>query len=274
VITEPDLRETLARQAESYEVPPPDLTGLRAAALRRRRNTRLWYVGITATALLVAGLTLAQLRLDQGHVQPADRALTEVSGPAQLLAKYGKVHVGWVLVYPDGRVLSYPDHGPVNERRLTPSGVTAVRAGSLGLYDLLYPSPSPAGVWIDSEGHEYRPPAYAVCLWSRSNQPGELRALPAAARDILSAASPARAGHVVAESREVPSDASPQEAPSAWQCLRVGRADLVALEGTAARVNRWPSGDEIVFARSPDGSRVMASVQPMMPHGRWIAWGG
>jgi hypothetical protein len=192
--------------------------------------------------------------------------LTDVSGPAQLLATYGRVHVGWVLVYVDGRVLSYPDHEPVFERRLNSSGIALVRAGSLGLYDLLdaIDSASPAGIWIEGEAHEYRPTAYAVCLWAASNQPAEVRALPAAARVLLSYAPPAPAGHVVTESH----------AASAWKCLRVGRADLAALEGAAARVNRWGSGDEIVFARSADGSTLTASVWPMMPHGRWVAWGG
>ena len=103
-----------------------------------------------------------------------------------------------------------------------------------------------------------------MCLWAASNQPGQVRALSSAARNVLSQAPPARAGHVVAESHEA----------SAWHCLRIGRADLAALERTAARVNRWTSGDEIVFQRSTDGSTVTASVSPIMPHGEWIAWGG
>ena len=45
MITEPELKDVLVRQAESYEVPPHDLTSLRAEALRRRRDTRLRYGG-------------------------------------------------------------------------------------------------------------------------------------------------------------------------------------------------------------------------------------
>ena len=36
MITEPELKDLLVRQAESYEVPPHDLMRLRVAALRRR----------------------------------------------------------------------------------------------------------------------------------------------------------------------------------------------------------------------------------------------
>jgi hypothetical protein len=265
MITELELRETLARQAKSYDVPPPhDLMTLRAAALRRRRNIRLRFGGIAAAALLVASIIVGQLRLDQDDAQPVDRGLTEISDPRQLIATYGKIHVGWVLVYADGRVLSYPDHGPVYERRLTPSGIADVRDGSLVVDELVDVATSPAGVWVDGEAREFRPTAYAVCLWAGSNQPGRLRALPPAARNLLRGASPARAEHVVAESRED---------VSAWNCLVVDRADLVALEGIAARVDRYGTGDDIVFAGSP-GSGVWASVEPMMPHGRWIAWGG
>jgi hypothetical protein len=272
MITEPELRDALARQADRFEVPPPDLTRLRTAALRRRRNIRLRLGGIAAAVLLAAGITAGQLRLDQGDVQPADRGptdVTEVSEPGRLLAKYGVVHVGWVLVYADGRVLSYPDHYPILERRLTPSGVAAVRAGSLELHDLLYTFRAPAGIWVDHESQEYRPTAYAVCLWAGSNQPAEVRALPAAARDVLRGAPPARAGHAGTHSRVAASDVA-----SDWHCLRVDRAGLAALERTATGVDRWASGDEIVFRGDVDGSRVALSVWPIMPHGRWIVWGG
>jgi len=47
-----------------------------------------------------------------------------------------------------------------------------------------------------------------------------------------------------------------------------------ALDRAAARVDRWTSGDDIVFARTTDGSMVTAHLWPIMPHGRWIVWGG
>jgi hypothetical protein len=33
-------------------------------------------------------------------------------------------------------------------------------------------------------------------------------------------------------------------------------------------------GTNIVFPRATDGSRVSAHLWPILPHGRWIAWGG
>jgi hypothetical protein len=272
MITEHELRETLVRQAESYEVPPHDLMSLRAAALRRRRSIRLRYGGIAAAVLLVAGITVAQLRLGQGDVQPADRGLAEVSepvsGPGQLVAKWGLIHVGWVLVYADGRALSYPDHDSVVERRLTPSAVAAVREGSLEPRALLSASTAPAGVWIDSEGHEYRPTAYAACLWAGSNQAGRVRSLPAAARQVMRGAPPAPVDHAGIDSEAA------SEVARTWNCLRIDTGELAALERAAARVDRWASGTDIVFARGTDGSRVTAQLWPILPHGRWMVWGG
>ena len=72
MITEPELRDALVRQAETYEVPPHDLMSLRAAALRRRRDTRLRYGGMAAAGLLAVGVAWGQLRSDQVAVQPAD----------------------------------------------------------------------------------------------------------------------------------------------------------------------------------------------------------
>lgn len=72
MITEPELRDALVRQAEMYEVPPHDLMSLRAAALRRRRGTNLRYAGMAAAALLAVGVAWGQLRAGQTEVQPAD----------------------------------------------------------------------------------------------------------------------------------------------------------------------------------------------------------
>jgi hypothetical protein len=70
MMSEPELRDTLLRQAESYDVPPCDLVGLRVAAERRRRGTRLRYGGIVAAALLAVGVAWGQSRADHAGVQP------------------------------------------------------------------------------------------------------------------------------------------------------------------------------------------------------------
>lgn len=70
MITERELRDTLLRQAESYEVPPYDLLGLRVAAERRRRGARLRYGGMVAAALLAVGVAWGQSRADHADVQP------------------------------------------------------------------------------------------------------------------------------------------------------------------------------------------------------------
>src|SRR5688572_7003883 len=73
MITESELRDTLVRQAESYEVPPLGLMSLRAAAKRRRSDTRRRYGATAAAALLVAGVAWGLMRGGQGDVRPADR---------------------------------------------------------------------------------------------------------------------------------------------------------------------------------------------------------
>ena len=267
-VAPPALHDTPPRAVEDAVIEE----ARRRARRRRIRQGIVVAVVAAVAAAVVAALGSRQSQPPQGGgdspaaAQDSGVGLTDVSDPSQLLASYGAVHVGWVLVYVDGRVLWYPDHDPVFERRLTPRGVALIRAGSLDPGDLkgTFDLTAPAGVWVEPEWHEYRASAYAVCLWAGVNQPGEVRALPAAAREVLSDAPPARAGHVVAESYEA----------SAWNCLRLDRADLAALERTAARVNRWGSGDEIVFPRSRHGSTLTAFVSPIMPHGEWIAWGG
>jgi len=82
MITEPELRDALTRQAESYEVPPCDLTSLRAASLRRRRNNRLRYGGIAAAALLAAGITVGQLRTGPVDGEPADSPSDVTASPS------------------------------------------------------------------------------------------------------------------------------------------------------------------------------------------------
>ena len=249
---------------------------------RRRARRRRVHQGIAVAAVgaaVVAALAIRASPPPRGGGSPAPHRTAASASPTSphrspsgaARGELGAVHVGWVLVYDDGRVLSSPDGYPVLERRLTPSGVAAVRAGSVTLYSLLSRSQvmTPASIWVDSEGREYRPAAYAACLWANRNHAGEVRAMPAAARKVLSGAPPARVGHAGTHSRVAASDVT-----SAWNCLRIDSAELAALERAAARVDRWGSGDDIVFARTTDGSRVKASIWPIMPHGRWIVWGG
>lgn len=88
---------------------------------------------------------------------------------------------------------------------------------------------------------------------------GEVRALPAAAREVLSEAPPATVGHAGAHSRRAASGVT-----SLWNCLRVDGTELAALERGAVRVDHWRSGDDIVFARTTDGAKVTA--HPLADH--------
>jgi hypothetical protein len=264
-----------------HDTPPPAVEDAVIKEARRRARRRRVRQGIAVAAVAAAAMAALMVRDFQpprgddfpARAQDGDLVVPDISvpvtGPARLVASWGLVHVGWVLVYDDGRVLSYPDHDPVIERRLTPSGIAAVRAGSLELHSLRSAVTAPAGIWVDSEGHEYRPAAYAACLWAGANRAGEVRALPAAVRKVLRKAPPAQVDHAGTHSRRAASDVT-----SLWNCLRIDRAELAAIERAAVRVDRWMSGDEVVFARSTDGSRATVQLWPIMPHGRWIIWGG
>lgn len=81
MITESELRETLTRQAQGYDVPVPDLGGLRAAARRRRRETRLRY-GALVSAVLLVGATWGALGSRDPDVRPADRSQDVTTSPS------------------------------------------------------------------------------------------------------------------------------------------------------------------------------------------------
>jgi hypothetical protein len=190
--------------------------------------------------------------------------VSDTTEQVRLLAKGGAVHVGWVLVYVDGRVLWYPDHDPVFERRLSPGGLALVRNGSLepnSLGPAMF-STSQADLWIDASAHEYRPTRYAVCLWNGPNQPADISALTPTTRDLLGHVPDASADHVVAES----------SAASEWRCLGVTAAELDQLRRLAIR--QGDSVEDLTLASSTHGATVTAAIMPVMPHGKWIAWGG
>jgi hypothetical protein len=130
---------------------------------------------------------------------------------ASIVAKYGKVHDGWVLVYADGRVIAYGSNGQCSdcderseyaggdlfERRLTANGLDLVRSGTIPPRFLLsgrqvYDPAMPADTWADPEFKPYLPSRLAAC-WDPWNpevsRPGHateiVGRLPAAARALL-----------------------------------------------------------------------------------------
>lgn len=265
---------TLAAPPDLADIPPHAVEDAVIKEARRRARRRRIAQGVVLAMLLAAAVALFGPRDGSPPSGAGAPQAGQVDGSgggassngAQLVMQWGEVHVGWVLVYGDGRALWYPDHGPVFERRLTPAGLALVRSGAVNWHDFLRASQAvfPANAWFEPASREYRPAAYAVCLWVGSNMPGDASDLPAAARALLHDAPRVPAGHVVSASYEA----------DTWNCLRLNAADRDELRRTAVRRGDWDWGEDLVFPTSADGSTVRGELWPVMPHGEWVAWGG
>jgi hypothetical protein len=180
-LTDALLRDALGRRADG---PPAaaDLIDDVLTVVGATSQERAWGSGVVRVArpmviLVAAALVLAAL---VGGVLAAGALLRddpELRGdPATVIAQFAEIHVGWVYVYADGRVVYYPDRrassfgGSIpymhNERRLTQAGVDLVRSGMLPASAFL-PDPSliPAQAWADAEAGRYEPATYAICYF-------------------------------------------------------------------------------------------------------------
>ena len=138
------------------------------------------------------------------------------SGPetSALVAEAHEIHVGWVYVFDDGRVIANaswggwplpgfptefaPSVGPdgITEQRLTPEGVELVGSGAISASDFICPEKPPSlgglaigcqgplheippSAWEDSTLRPYVPYRYAIGV------EGPWRMLPVAAQDLL-----------------------------------------------------------------------------------------
>ena len=189
----PDLSDPAGRDIEDAVI--------KAAKLRARRRRVVYAVaGVTAAVSVATFLTLGATR-PSPNAPPAGPV---VSGPpigggpieeARLVAHLRAIHVGWVLVYSDGRVISSPDTDSLWERRLTAHGLDLVRSGSAPLTTLLGKEKAPPDTWAEPTVRAYGTPlGYVACV----RQPDgympravteALRELPTAARSLLAGTS-------------------------------------------------------------------------------------
>lgn len=114
MITESELRETLTRQAQTYDVPLPDLRGLRVAARRRRRQARVRYGALVGAVLLAVGATWGVLGSRAPDVRPADRGQDVATSPSCI---------------PPGRTPPVPEVPYAGDGFLSDEPVTATPAG-------------------------------------------------------------------------------------------------------------------------------------------------
>jgi len=162
-----------------------DPEALIAEARQRARRRRRIYAIVAAAVLALLATSLIVVF---GRPEPPQSPLPEPPAlpippdhddAASIVAKYGKVHGGWVLVYGDGRVIQMRDMAfELFERHLTAKGLDLVRSGAiqpmalLPLQDRMWHSTpncveitrDPAEVWADAEVKPYVPSRYAACL--------------------------------------------------------------------------------------------------------------
>ena len=259
----------------------------------------LWFVRDVASlnrpeeTVVPGGLTVARpyqydptadyVGLPPDGAEPSDPETSELVVEAQVL------HVGWVYVFEDGRVIS-SFAGPmgslmkppgITEQRLTPQGVELVRSGVLQASDFVcfegLPYPSlphgcngpiheiPASAWEDSGLQPYVPYRYAICGSGprESELVPSLRELPMAAQDLLRGK---EAVFDVAWTQQGAEcfDVSTDEARALDEIL----ADAGFQVGTDGGYERW--SDEF----GPDGIEPWVSFEPILPHGTFGSMGG
>lgn len=171
--------------------PPIVEDGVIFEAQRRARRRRTAIL-IAASALAIAAGTFAMFAGSSMVSNQGSELGGEASGfsapvdEAEIVAEWSKLHVGWVYVYDDGRVVWYPDsHASLREgteplqgilvQRLTPNGLELVRAGVIEPSTLLGGRQElPIDVWSDLTPDEYLPSKYALCLTDETGRVGAI----------------------------------------------------------------------------------------------------
>lgn len=275
--------------------------GVISDARRHARRRRTGYALIVAAAALaIVGSAFAVFGGPSGvptgapeRGQPGALAAPAKPAEADVVGMWAEIHDGWVYVYDDGRVLSYPDAGPITERHLSPYGVDLVREGRLDPQFLVRPQLTrmPAEAWSDSVPTPYRPSEYAVCNLSRVPDPDALSdmglieaRLPEQVRALL------RAGQVQSFTDEfvdengdfVGPDGYHSEPGPGVDCFVLGAGQTQAVWAYTGHIDGVPDGDNEFRAsdttfgtlNGTDGSEFVVTAIPIMPHGGWVLWGG
>ena len=273
---------------------PRDLFGrtdpealIEEARQRARRRRRAYAAAAAAVALIGVSLAMVFGRPESSQSAASDPYALPVAPDdetaATIVARWGRIHEGWVLVYGDGRVIVYPEQyayalpsgglstyaydgepwEPLLERRLTTDGLDLVRSGAVRAtalfkftateFDNRPPAswgalPSlPAGVWADRDFKPYVPSRFAICdLGTGASADAALHRFPASARALLRGKEKTYTNpglFLKPQNRGI----FPVE------CFEVSAKDARALETLGL-----------------EGARAW----PVLPHGDYVGWGG
>ncbi|HET7236925.1 MAG TPA: hypothetical protein VFK59_10900 [Actinomycetota bacterium] len=322
-----DYTKLFERAGARYEPPDLRMEGLLKRRDRKRRNQRIaaGSVGITvfaAAVLLVT--TVGSFDRTQTPMVPGGAGTGPVvTGPAEtptvapdagwhglgippeevalstpaegeLIGQFAEIHVGFLFVYADGRVIWKVDglaggDGRLAERRLTPEGVNLVRSGAIQAEDLLPPSVLhgvPASAWADAESRPYAPPRYALCFarpdgdqeWPDVDPSHAVDLLPTPAQALLRGKEPRwyeGAGAILAFLEGLNGDDFP-DPPT--ECLELATEEARALDGilSDAGVERHvaPDSGDVSFVLQHGDDRIWIGFNPLFPHGLWHWMGG
>lgn len=302
------------RAGARYEGPSLSTKGLMRRAARKRRNQRIT-AGVVGIAVSLAALWIVANGLSFDRSETSIAPAGTETGPAaapdiegsdlwtlppeggEVVAEYAEIHVGFVYVYADGRVIWYSlpgEHGTaedrVNEQRLTPEGVDLVRSGGPTVHPVLN-GPSRflaqadgsllpaevfdvAGAWADPEIRPYVPDRYAVC----AGDPAEaMTLLPESAADLLRGKE-RTFEHEAGLGGNIPPttcfEVTTEEARALGQILTETLG--WSFVGGAVHWSRFdPGADPFGFDPSDwAGMGIDIGFRPLLPHGQWVEWGG
>lgn len=294
-VTEAPYQTDSTDSDSSFRPDPGEALIEEARQRARARRSRYRRVGILVSIAAVAAIAATAAVMGTGP-SPVDRPVVDspagagapVADPpvrdATLVASWGRIHEGWVLVYEDGRVIRYPDAGAglvvdqsryaIVERRLTPAGLELVRSGAIVVSQFVEYARMPEDVWAEAKWRPYVPAEYAVCHWDQSA--GRLSAassvfaeLPPAARALLRDRQRPFTGFSFNPTNEPPGVLGPVECFA----LTTDEADRLVEVSSRPDVQRYR--DEGTYLRFV-GERLVVEmwIQPVMPHGEFVLWGG
>jgi hypothetical protein len=202
---------------------------------------------------------------------PPEGAVPSTPETGDLVAHLVQTRVGWVYVYADGRVIWGNDEGWMYERRLSLSGVDGVRSGAVWPIDFVGGGVSsvPTVPWADPEVRAYVPSTYSVCYGGKHRLLEASRVvglLPARAQALLR-------GN---ERTYRPVAGLGEEPPEPIGCSEVTTEVARSLDGifSDAGFEVAPGGGYTFAPRDGVGNRIGIAFLPLLPHGKWVAWGG
>jgi hypothetical protein len=287
---------------------PRDLVGwaepealIAEARQRARRRRRRYAAAVAVLALLATSFIVVFGRPGPSQSLSPDPPPTLPVPPdpdkaASIVAKFGKLHVGWVLVYGDGRVIKYDEAGDVFERRLTANGFNLVRSGAIELRALLPWPPLadrrlPSDTWADRKSKPYVASRYAACfsegqddglLGSRPGHATEaVGRLPATGRQLLRGKERTYSNIDLVARLAVPDldlpdppvecfEVSTEEARVLFRTLR--RAGFAF--GFADGAHPWAGAPNGPCGGIEQPAEIGVCFWPILPHGEWVVWGG